>query len=219
MNKCTANTYLKRLNNFKKFVLNEYTTISTDNLIKRIKEGTENVYDLLNTYCAHLSSSNISVLTIKQFVVTVKGFLEYHDIEISARKFKIKVKLPKVIRKNKEALPKEDVIDILNACSNIRLKTYIMFLAAGGFRAGEALSIRIKDLDLESKPARVLVRGKYIKTRTDRIVFLTDEVAQQLKSWLDYKYRTRRISYKDDKLLVVPIVCILVFLFSFFAIT
>jgi integrase len=70
-----------------------------------------------------------------------------------------------------------------------------MFLAAGGFRAVEGLSIRIKDLDLESKPAKAFVRGEFTKTKTD-IVFLTDEVTQQLKSWLDYKYRTRRVCYK-----------------------
>ena len=40
------------------------------------------------------------------------------------------ISLPKIIRKNKEALSKEDVVDILNACSDIRLKTYVMFLAA-----------------------------------------------------------------------------------------
>ena len=73
-----------------------------------------------------------------------------------------------------------------------------MLLAVGGFRAVEGLSIRIKDLDLESKPTRVFVRGEYTKTRTDRIVFLSDEVTQQLKLWLDYKYRTRRVSYKDE---------------------
>jgi len=54
------------------------------------------------------------------------------------------------------------------------------------------------DLDLESKPTRVFVRGEYTKTKTDRVVFLTDEVVQQLKLWLDYKYRTRRVSYKDE---------------------
>lgn len=102
---------------------------------------------------------------MKNSVITIKNFLEYSDIDISPRKFKLKVRLPKVIRKNKEALSKEDVIDILNTCSEIRLKTYVMFLAAGGFRAVEALSIRIKDLDLESKPARVLVRGEYTKTK------------------------------------------------------
>ena len=55
-----------------------------------------------------------------------------------------------------------------------------MFLAAGGFRAVEALSVRVKDLDLESKPAHVFVRGEFTKTRVDRIVFLTDEITQQL---------------------------------------
>jgi integrase len=72
-----------------------------------------------------------------------------------------------------------------------------MFLAAGGFRAVEALSIRIKDLDLESKPAKVFVRGEYTKTKIDRVVFLTEEVTQQLRSWLSYKYRKRRVCYKN----------------------
>ena len=131
--------------------------------------------------------------------MTVKNFLEYHDIDISPRRFKLKVKLPKTIRKNKEALSKEDIIEILNAASDIRIKTYVMLLAATGMRAGEALSIRIKDFDFESNPSKLFVRGEYTKTRTDRIIFLTDEVANQLKSWLDYKYRTRRICYKDNQ--------------------
>jgi integrase len=54
-----------------------------------------------------------------------------------------------VVRKTKEALSKEDVIDILNACSDIRLKTYLMLLASTGMRPVEALSIRVKDLGLK----------------------------------------------------------------------
>ena len=59
------------------------------------------------------------------------------------------MKLPKVVRKIKQALSKEDVIDILNTCSDIRLKTYLMLLASTGMRPVEALSIRVKDLDLK----------------------------------------------------------------------
>jgi integrase len=128
----------------------------------------------------------------------MREYIPYHDIDIGPRKFRLKVKLLKTIRKNKEALSKEDIIEILNACSDIRLKTYVMFLAVGGFRAVEALSIRIKDLDVESSPVKVFVRGEYTKTKTDRIVFLTD-VVQQSRSWLDYKYRTRRVCYKDER--------------------
>ena len=75
-----------------------------------------------------------------------------------------------------------------------------MLLASTGMRAQEALSLRIKDFDLNenSMPARFSVRGEYTKTRTDRTAFLTNEMAQQLKLWIDYKYRTRRVSYKDQ---------------------
>jgi hypothetical protein len=43
------------------------------------------------------------------------------------------------------------------------------------------------------------VRGEYTKTKVDRVIFLTEEVTQQLKSWLGYKYRTRRVSHQDKE--------------------
>jgi integrase len=144
------------------------------------------------------TSYNISAFTLKTRIVTAKNFLEYYDVDISPRKFKLKVKIPKIIRKSKEALSKEDIINILNACSDIRLKTYVMLLAATGLRAVEALSIRIKDLTLESRPPKIFVRGEYTKTKTDRYVFLTEEAVNQLKQWLEYKHRTRRVCHKDN---------------------
>src|SRR5919197_285931 len=145
--------------------------------------------------CRHY---NITTLTLKQRIVTVKNFFEYYDVDISPRKFKLKVKIPKVIRKSKEALSKEDVIDVLNACSDIRLKTYVVLLGSTGLRAVEALSIRVKDLNLQSRPAKIFIRGEYTNTKTDRYVFLTGEVVNQLKQWLDYKHRTRRVCHKDN---------------------
>jgi integrase len=201
MNKGTSDEYLARLNSFNAFIKNEFDgTLSVNDLVTKIKHGELDPYDILSKYSGYLQSSyNISTTTLKGRVVTVKNFFEYFDIEISPRKFKLKVKLPRIIRRNKEALSKEDVIDILNACSDIKLKTYVMLLAATGMRAVEALSIRIKDLDLKSSPAKVFVRGEYTKTRTDRTVFLTEEIVQQLTSWLSYKYRTRRVCYKDEQ--------------------
>ena len=197
MNKLTANEYYARLEIFKRFV-NEKYSMSADDIISKIKKNGD-PYSLLIEYARYLQNRNISTSTLKQRVVTVKNFLEYHDIDISPRRFKLKVKLPKTIRKNKEALSKEDIIEILNTASDIRIKTYVMLLASTGMRAGEALSIRIKDLDLDSNPSKLFVRGEFTKTRTDRIIFLTDEIAHQLKVWLDYKYRSRRVCYRDSQ--------------------
>ena len=96
-------------------------------------------------------------------------------------------------------MSKEDVIEILNVCDNIRLRTYVILLAATGMRATEALSIRIKDIDFNSNPTKLFVRGEYTKTKVDRIIFLTQELTQQLKSWLNYKHRTRRVCYQDKQ--------------------
>ena len=178
MNESTAVKYNERLKKFEVFV-SEHYGLGIDEIIKRIMRSKVDVYNVLSNYILYLKETinnrNISPITLKNHAITIKNFLEYSDIDISPRKFKLKVRLPKVIRKNKEPLSKEDVIDILNACSDIRLKTYVMLLAAGGFRAVEGLSIRNKDLDFESKPARVFVRGEYTKTKTDRVVFLTEE--------------------------------------------
>ena len=94
-------------------------------------------YDIINRYAAYLRNCNINTSTLTQRVVTVKNFLEYCDVDISPRKFKLKVKLPETVRKNKEALSKEDITEILNSCANIRIRTYVMLLAASGMRAVE----------------------------------------------------------------------------------
>ncbi len=200
MSRRTAKEYAIRLNSFRKFVLVHYgENITIDNLIVKVKEGSESPYSILSNYALFLlKGNNVTNLTVKQWIVTVKNFLEYHDVDISPRKFKMKVKLPKVVRKKKEPSSKEDIADILNTCSDIRLKTYVMLLAATGMRAVEALSIRIKDLDFQSYLPKLFVRGEFTKTRSDRTIFLTSELRYQLLSWINYKYRSRRVCYSNN---------------------
>src|SRR5215469_1171089 len=198
MNESTAVQYLSRLNDFEGFVTKDYE-LGVDRLLLKIKRGNQDPYHLLNGYAGYMKNRSISALTLNQRIVTVKNFFEYCDIDISPRRFKLKVKLPKIIRKKKEALSKGDVIEILNVCDNIRLRTYVTLLASTGMRAVEALSIRMKDIDFDSNPTKLKVRGEYTKTKVDRIIFLTEELTQQLKSWLHYKYRTRRVCHQDTQ--------------------
>ena len=142
MNQNTADTYFVRLRNFERFLFKKYD-VNLDSLIGKLTEKLFDPYEILTSYCIDLQSQNVSTLTLKHRVVTAKNFLEFNDVEISPRKFRLKVRLPKTVRKNIEALSKEEVIDILNVCSDIRLKTFVMFLASTGCRAGEAASIRL----------------------------------------------------------------------------
>ena len=199
MNRSTAREYSARLNYFKDFVASKYNNQSIDHLIVKVKKGHHDPYNILNSYAGYLRDCNISAATLKQRVVTVKNFFEYYDVDISPRRFKLKIKLPRIVRKKKAALSKEDIIEILNVCDNIRLRTNVILLAVTGMRAVEALSIRIKDIDFDSNPATLFIRGEFTKTKADRTVFLTQELSQQLKSLLDYKHRTRRVCHQDKQ--------------------
>ena len=198
MNKNTANEYKFRLHTFEKFVLLQYNS-TIDNLIDHIIHSKLNPYEILSDYCISLQEARLHSSTLKNRVITAKNFLEFNDIDINPRKFKLKVKFPKTIRRIKEALDKNDITNILNSCSDIKLKTYVMLLASTGMRAVEGLSIRIKDIDFDSSPVKVTIQGEHTKTKEDRYVFLTNETVEQIKKWIEYKYRERRICYKDKE--------------------
>lgn len=126
---------LFKVEGFEDFIANGYGNCpSIDSLLLRMKKGKEDPYNLLSHYAAYLKNRNISALTLKQRIVTLKNFFEYCDIDISPRRFKLKIKLPKAVRKKSAALSKEDIVEILNVCDNIRLRTYVTLLAATGMR-------------------------------------------------------------------------------------
>jgi integrase len=202
--KNTAIDYKKKLKIFGEFVTKNYD-LTLDQLITTlttISHGPRvDVYDLLSGFVLYLRKErSVSSLTIKLYMNAVRSFLETYDVEISARKFKLKVKMPRVIQTEKEALQKNDIQTILNACHNMKLKTYVLFLAATGCRAEEALSIRLCDLNFTRDPPTVFIRGEFTKTKRDRTVPLTQELAYQIKQWTSYKYRTRTVSYYDYKI-------------------
>lgn len=62
-------------------------------------------YDVLSRYTASLVGT-VAPITIKQRVLTARNFFEYCDIEISPKKFSLKMRLPKAVRKEKEPLSK-----------------------------------------------------------------------------------------------------------------
>src|SRR5207253_1408731 len=55
----------------------------------------------------------------------------------------------------------------------------------------------VSDYNFHTDPATLFVRGEFTKTKMDRTVYLTDEMTSQLKSWLHYRFRTRRVCHID----------------------
>jgi integrase len=203
VNKGSARTVRVHLADFEQFVKQEYQE-DLDSLVEELKSSKLDLYDLFSKFVTHevrekIHKNMLSTRTLIQRVKHIKHFLEANDITINQTKFKMKIKLPKEIKREKEGLAKDQVREILATCDDIRLKTYVMFLASTGWRASEALSVQLQDIDFDRNPIRVSLRGENAKTRTDRHTYLTREMVAQLKSWLDFKYRERTIKQYYDK--------------------
>jgi integrase len=167
-----------------------------DQIIKDVKSGKADVYDLLRGYVHYLDArklkpKKISPATLIQKVKVAKRLLEYYDIDISSSKFKIKVKMPRSVQLQKSPLTKNAIREILNACQDIRLKTFLMWLASSGCRATESMALRLADFDFSQSPALVTIKGENTKTKQERHTYLTAEMEKQLKEWIAYKYRSR----------------------------
>jgi hypothetical protein len=104
MSKSTEYEYRFRLNKFRHFINTEFN-LSMTQLIQRLEQGILDVYHILSKYLTFLSStsneSNLSTMAIKLHISTARGFLESqsNNIEISPRKFRLRVKIPKVIKR------------------------------------------------------------------------------------------------------------------------
>ena len=124
-NERTAEQYEYRLSKFEKYLVtvseeqqqqqqqNQELTV-LDHVINELKIANNNKinpYDLLSGFVAYLQEVEgiENPNTIRYFVIASRNFLEYNDIEISPRKFKLKVRLPKPVIRHKEAISKEEI--------------------------------------------------------------------------------------------------------------
>lgn len=89
-----------------------------------------------------------------------------------------------------ETLNKDEVIQLLNACTNVRDKLQIALMAETGMRAGELLGIHYdEDIDLENKTIQIRFRERNknearAKNRENRTVLMSDSVYKLLVEYM-----------------------------------
>lgn len=185
----SAKTYSVGLLHFEKFLSNKHTLQS---VIQAIKVGQNNVYELLNSFVSYLLKlGDKTISTIKIYVGVMRSYFAFYDIDIDNRKFKSKVKVPKIAQEAEQAIDAADIRLILLSCNNRRLKAYIEVLGTGGMRAMEACAIRLMDLDFSVGPTKVHIRKEFCKTRISREVYISDEATKFLNEWINWKYRAK----------------------------
>jgi integrase/recombinase XerC len=143
----------------------------------------KNADELIANFIAFLKEKKLSSNTIRLYVSGVRNLLTLYDIRFNPIKLKSFMPKKRLIRDIKP-IPKDLITKVLPLMrQNKRL--LVWFLFATGCRVGEALNLRIRDLDLDSDPPRAEVETE--KTLEKRIVFIPSDLAKILRDWIKGK--------------------------------
>lgn len=218
-NKRSAETIEYYLHDFEVFCASILETADKTNpvceVIKKLKSGTwndspkeEQPYDVLGRYATWLVAERLRTganneRTVNYKISWARTLLDVNFIPISKAVFKALVKSPKCNEPDTSPIEKKTIVSILMAISDIRIRSYVMYLASMGWRATESLTMTIGNLEnFDLKTLKftdtpfINASGKMAKTKKGKRRQLTSEMARQIEKLLAWNYRNRRIHYK-----------------------
>jgi integrase/recombinase XerD len=136
----------------------------------------------LEAFIEHVQDTGLKISTVRTKQACLIAFLhfliEQDIISGSVLKRPMKLKLPEVLPR---AMNPADVKKLLSVIDDIRDRALILLLLRTGMRIGEALGLRVNDLDMRDRKVH-LFQGE--KNSMGRVVYLSDDVLSALKLWL-----------------------------------
>ncbi len=156
----TVNTYLE----VTAFFIRYSSLKAVTNYTKRLIESFN--YDFI-------VKANKSISYQNQCISGIKKYLDYKGIEVE----KLNIQRPRKERKLPAVLNTDEIKLLLNAIDNLKHKTLLSLIYSAGLRIGEAINLKISDID--SKRMLIHIRGA--KGKKDRYTLLSESFLELLR--------------------------------------
>ena len=136
----------------------------------------------LEAFIEHEQDRGLRISTVRTrlaFLIAFLHFLMEQDIiPVSVLKRGIRLKLPETLPR---AIHPADIRKLISVIDNVRDRALILLLLRTGIRIGEALGLRLNDLDVQDRKVH-LFQGE--KNSMGRVVYLSEDALFALKRWL-----------------------------------
>ncbi len=150
-------------------------------------------------------------LSQRNKISSIRNFLIENDVEIAQKFWRRLVRRIKGSRAlTLDKVPSNKQLRKILTHMSVHGKALFLMLSSGGLRIGEALQLRLDDLNLHEEPIRIQIRGEYTKTGNSRHAFASKETKEAINEWLhvrtDYlisasgKSHSHKKSAQDDRL-------------------
>ncbi len=147
----------------------------------------------LEAFIEHEQDRGLCISTVRTRLACIIAFLHFlieQDVISGAfLKRSIKLKLPDVLPR---AMNPADVRELLLVIDDIRDRALILLLLRSGMRIGEALGLRLNDLDIRDRKIH-LFEGE--KNNMGRVVYLSDDALFAIKLWLKQRDKNKEFVF------------------------
>ncbi len=115
----------------------------------------------------------------------IKEYLLVNGIELSERETRlIRSRMPRGGTQTTERDLTPQVLQTILTHADVKGRALILTLMSSGIRIGEAVQLKVSDIDLERDPAVVHIRAEITKTRRARTTFISHEAVAAVREWL-----------------------------------
>ncbi len=147
----------------------------------------------LEAFIEHEQDRGLRITTVRTrlaFLIAFLHFLMEQDIiAVSVLKRGIRLKLPETLPR---AIHPADIRKLISVIDNVRDRALILLLLRTGIRIGEALGLRLNDLDVQDRKVH-LFQGE--KNSMGRVVYLSEDALFALKRWLQERDKSKEFLF------------------------
>ncbi|MFQ5999156.1 MAG: tyrosine-type recombinase/integrase [Candidatus Bathyarchaeia archaeon] len=123
--------------------------------------------------------------TLRTFLAVINNFLLFNQVELPKLFWKgISRRIKGTRARTMDHVPSNAELRKILTHMDAKGKAFFLMLASSGMRIGEALQLKFQDVNLNSDPVKLEIRGEYTKTGDPRIAFISSEAKEALEEWL-----------------------------------
>jgi site-specific recombinase XerD len=128
-------------------------------------------------YLYHLiEKRRLAAATCRQTVCALRFF---YEVTLGRKRNEFCIPLAKEAQKLPAILSQEEVSRLLSAAPNLKHRVLLMTIYAAGLRVGEAVRLRVTDIDSQ----RMLIRVEQGKGKKDRYTLLSPRLLEELRQY------------------------------------
>ena len=192
-----ARDFLKSFDSFLKLKYPDNNKAEMFEFFRNNKDSNQ-VYVYLNQFIQYLMSNGLASRTVKIKLMFAKSYFRSKGVSVYNEDVKQFVMIPKTLKRIKKPMTRDHVKKLLERCWD-RQRALILTLVSSGMRVGEAIQIRVRDVDTTKHPTRIFLRAETTKGREDAFAFISDEATEKLLPLLEGKRETDYVFTEDYK--------------------